>query len=135
MGLSIFEWIAEKFNPGPVGTIDRNEEDAWQPQSRFLTWLLTLLGIGLFSFFIWGILKWENKWLAFLSLVIYLLLAWSITPKPAHQNMGWFGGLIDHPFRISDDFNRWLFIFALVLLPGKIILFSFQTILNTIRAL
>ena len=132
--MSLFEWFGEKFNPGPVGTVAHDEEDTWQPKSRFLIWLLTLLGVAILGLLIWGIFQLENKWQGFLLLLVYLLLSWWLSPQPDRSNMGWAGGIIDHPFRITDDFNRWLFFFALFLVPGKLILYAAQTILNTIRA-
>ena len=136
MGLSIFEWIAEKFNPGPVGTVNHaNDDDSWQPRSKLLVWFLTLIGLGIFGFFIWCIIDSGHLWQGTLILVAYLFIAFMLSPKPEHQNMGWLGGVLDNPFRISDDFNRFLFFFALFLLPGKIVLYSLQTIINTIRIL
>jgi len=132
--MGLFEWLGEKFNPGPVGTVRNDDDDSWQPGSKVLVWILTLLGVGIFVFFVWSILQSEDQWQWTLALVVYLFLARLLTPRPDHSNMGWAGGIIDHPFRISDDFNRWLFVFALLLLPGKIVLYAFQTILNTIRA-
>ena len=133
--MGLFEWIGESFNPGPVGTVERDVENDWQPRNKFIIWLLTVLGIGMFSFFLWGVLQWNNKWEGVLLLTLYLFLSWFLTPKPDHRNMGWFGGTIDNPFRISDDFNRAQLFFAAFLIPGKIILHSAQTIINTIRAL
>ena len=132
--MSLFEWFGEKFNPGPVGTAGHDDDNSWQPQNKFLIWLLTLLGAGIFGFFVWGILQLEDQWQWVLVLVVYLFLARLFTPKLDHSNMGWVGGIINHPFRISDDLNRWLFFFALFLLPGKLVLYAAQTIINTIRA-
>jgi hypothetical protein len=133
--MSLFEWIGERFNPGPIGTIKRNEDQSWQPKNKVVSWILTLLGIGLFGIFSWAILQWEKPWLGFLLLAVYLLLARLLSPKPDTRNVGWFGGLVDHPFRISDDFNRWLLFFAVFLLPGKVVLYAFQTLVNTFRLL
>lgn len=33
----------------------------------------------------------------------------------------WLGGLIDHPFRYSDDINRLLIFLSLLLLPGRMV--------------
>lgn len=131
--MSLFEWIGERFNPGPVGTVKPENNNAWQPKNKAVTWILTLLGLGLFGFFVWAILQWDRRWLGFLLLPVYLLLARLLSPKPDYRNMGWFGGLVDHPFRFSDDLNRWLLFFALLLLPGKLILFAAQTLGNTFR--
>ena len=131
--MRLFEWIGERFNPGPVGTVKPEENKEWQPKNKAVIWILTLLGLGLFGFFIWTILQWDRQWSGLLLLAGYLLLAWLLSPKPDHRNMGWFGGLVDHPFRFSDDMNRALLFFAVLLLPGKLVLFAFQTLYNTLR--
>lgn len=59
--------------------------------------------------------------------VIYLVLGFFIQPQPNIDNMGWFGGLINNPFRITDNFNRFIFFLKLLLLPGR---FMSQSILN-----
>ncbi|MBX3176312.1 MAG: hypothetical protein KF886_03040 [Candidatus Hydrogenedentes bacterium] len=49
----------------------------------------------------------------------YLAAAGLFTPAYDRDNVGWFGGLLDNPFSLQDDWERtkrtWLF----VLLPGK----------------
>ena len=37
------------------------------------------------------------------------------------DNIGWLGGLMDHPFRYSDDINRGLLGLKLILMPGRLI--------------
>ena len=134
--MSLFEWIGERFNPGPIGKIDGpDDENSYQPKNKFWIWFLTILGACLFGFLLWNIFQSENPPLLLLFLLLYLLLAYFLSPKPDRSNMGWLGGLMDNPFRISDDINRFLFFLALFLLPGKIMLYALQTIINTIKAL
>lgn len=133
--MSLFEWIAERFNPGPVGKLQTaNEAEEWQPRSRLVIWLLTLAGACVFALFVWGICTSENPFGWMLALAIYLLLARWLSPQHEPSNMGWFRGLMDNPFRISDDFNRLLFLFALFLLPGKLVLYAAYTLFNTIQS-
>lgn len=132
--MSLLEWIAERFNPGPVGTVRQGiSKERWQPQGKFLVWLLTIIGVGLFVFALMSILQSEYVWQWLLAFIGYLLLAFWLSPQPDQSNMGWLGGLVNNPFRISDNVNRMLFWFALFLLPGKLILYATQTIINTIR--
>ena len=49
-----------------------------------------------------------------------LFVAYFVNPKPDPSNVGWAGGLIDHPFRWSDDQNRMLLALNVVLLPGRL---------------
>lgn len=60
--------------------------------------------------------------------LIYLVLALLVHPKPRHDNMGWVRGIIDNPFRWSDDVNRFLFFFEAILLPGKLMILFFRII-------
>jgi hypothetical protein len=132
--MGFFEWFGEMMRPGPVGRISRrNEEESWQPRSKFLVWLLTVLGTALLVFFTWSLARSEDWWKWLIALFVYLFIAYYTSPQPDHSNMGWFGGLIDNPFRFSDDLNRFAAFLALLLLPGKLIVYALQTILNTIQ--
>jgi hypothetical protein len=42
--------------------------------------------------------------------------------------MGWVRGIIDNPFRWSDDVNRFLFFVEAILLPGKLMILFFRII-------
>lgn len=44
-----------------------------------------------------------------------------LSAKPDYSNIGWFGGLIDNPFKISDDVNRMIVLFMVILIPGRLI--------------
>jgi hypothetical protein len=62
----------------------------------------------------------SDRPLAWLGLLgFYLFVAFVINPKPDPRNVGWAGGLIDHPLRWSDDQNRMLFGLKVLLLPGR----------------
>lgn len=61
-----------------------------------------------------------------LGFAVYLLLSYFIHPCPATRNMGWMGGVMDNPFRFSDDVNRFLLFFQAFLFPGKIMLWTFR---------
>ena len=132
--MSLFEWFSERYNTGPVGDIN-DEEDSWEPKNKFTVWFLILLGIALLGFFVWSISQTDHLWQWTLAFLVYLLISRFASPRPDHTNMGWARGLLDNPFRISDDHNRLLLFFAFALIPGKLILYAAQTILNTIRSL
>jgi hypothetical protein len=53
---------------------------------------------------------------------IYLALSYYIYPDPDLSDLGWFGGLMNNPFRYSDNINRQLLFLYVVLLPGRIAL-------------
>lgn len=54
-----------------------------------------------------------------LGLGIYCVLAYFLRPRPNHDNLGIAGGLVDHPFRYSDNINRQLVSLVVVLWPGR----------------
>lgn len=54
----------------------------------------------------------------------YLLVAYVVRVNPNHSNLGAVDGLIDNPMRISDGWNRQLVNFAIVLLPGQLLVGS-----------
>ena len=51
----------------------------------------------------------------------YLVFAYFARPEPDIFNVGLMGGLVDHPFRFSDDFNRFLMACKVMLMPGRFI--------------
>lgn len=126
--MSLFEWLGEMFNPGPVGDVDAGGEPLFEkPLRRGWAILFMLIGFGIFGLFLWLIFKSNSIYPSILFFILYLLLAYFITPHPDTSNVGWAGGLINDPFRISDDANRLAVFFYLFLLPGKLIVFALQT--------
>ena len=57
----------------------------------------------------------------FVGLTIYLGLGYMFRPKPDFENLGWFGGLMDNPFRFSDGLNRFLLSLLVLLLPARFV--------------
>ena len=53
--------------------------------------------------------------------LVYVVAGTLLRPKPDYSNVGWFGGLVDHPFRLSDDYNRFLIFLLLFLWPARVI--------------
>lgn len=51
--------------------------------------------------------------------MLFFYISYYIVPKPDYSNVGWFGGLVDNPFRYSDDLNRILILFMVILYPGR----------------
>ena len=132
--MSLFEWLGESFNPGPVGDIDASREPIFnQGIKRGWALFFMLIGLVLFGFSLRLILQSETKFWSFVFFVIYLLFSYFLTPKPDTSNVGWLGGLVDHPFRISDDMNRFLVFLYLFLLPGKLVVFALQTAYRLIK--
>jgi hypothetical protein len=53
--------------------------------------------------------------------LIYISVGYFVHPEPDDSNIGLLNGLIDHPFRYSDDINRWLRGFDMLLAPGRMV--------------
>lgn len=126
--MSLFEWLGECIDPGPVGTVD-GPRPLFPHITRAWAIIIAIAGITLLLV----CLQWINiqedayQWRWRASLLIYLILAWGCTPNPDGRNLGWFGGLMDNPFRITDDMNRILVFVYMLLLPGKLIVFGLFT--------
>lgn len=132
--MSLFEWLGESFNPGPVGHVDAGGQPLFgRGIKKGWAVFFMMLGFCLLALLLWLILDAENKLLSLSFFAFYLLISYFLTPKPNTSNVGFLGGLINHPFRISDNINRFLMFFYLFLLPGKLIVFAIQTFYRLIK--
>ena len=108
--MGFFGWFMERYNPGPTGYTDVRKTEF--ENIPFKNWQLLLL-------IVIGMLAWTGLiYLLFfphpiadigfklLVLSIYFVASWFIQPKLRTDNLGWFGGIMDNPFRFSDDINR-----------------------------
>lgn len=129
--MSLFEWFGEAYNPGPIGGVSFSEDYEIENHGTKgiillkLVLALVIIAIGYYLVFtkIW-ILTLGNFIKTNLLVYIYLALALFITPQPDYSNIGWLGGIFDHPFRYSDDINRFLIFLVILLYPGKFIVRS-----------
>jgi len=80
-----------------------------------------IIGIGLLGLSEWGIMVSGYPVLLNILLIIYLVIAYNVDPKPRMDKLGLLGGLVDHPFKYTDDINRTMLFFKIILFPGKII--------------
>lgn len=117
--MSLFEIIGEWISPSPIGKVGLHRgvshlPPTWVVLTRAaisiagLTVLLVVLGI-------------PNGLGPTLACLAYVLLATVLRPEPDLSNVGWLGGLVDHPFRLGDDINRFLVYLLLLLWPGRLI--------------
>ena len=53
--------------------------------------------------------------------LVYLAIAAAYRPEPDTSDLGWLGGLVDNPFRFSDNINRFLLFLLIVLWPGRLV--------------
>lgn len=126
----MFEFIGECFNPGGIGTVEKckvNREHIKLSTLIFKTMICIGIIVLCFMYFVKTLLPIQNTLLFLLGMTIYCVIAFLFVPKPDYSNVGWLGGLIDHPFRISDDINRVMLFFLIALYPGRLISRTFLT--------
>lgn len=82
-----------------------------------------------FVWFVIYLIAGQNNWSAVAIglgiLIVYIILSFFLEPEPNYENFGWMGGFMDNPFRISDDYNRFLAFLNVILLPGKCMAYGF----------
>ncbi|MBN2474447.1 MAG: hypothetical protein JXB62_07550 [Pirellulales bacterium] len=124
--MSFLEWWGESVDPGKVGTIDLSGEHE-ACQCRPLVWgRLLCIVIGLPVFWYLTVPRvplptWQSALLVIGGTLIYVAVAYLIHPQPDLKNIGPAAGMIDHPWRYSDDLNRLLLGVQCVLGPGRFI--------------
>lgn len=135
--MSLFEWLGESFSPGNVGAIGVSARKRKKRRriDVLACLVLSCFFIGLWFYAIWGVFEVQSlKGLALVAVATfaYLVIAYFVHPQPDTENVGWFGGLRDNPFRVSDDINRCLVLLSIVLLPGR---FIAESVVDSIRLL
>ncbi len=114
----LFEWLFERKNPQPVGTIEGGHPPSFTGRPLFVA-LRGLVGAALIG---WAgyLAVGSSSPLRMLGLLaMYLVVAYFVHPRPDRSNLGVAHGFIDHPFRWSDDKNRILLGLQVILYPGR----------------
>jgi len=124
--MDLFEWLGESFNPGSLGSMETGGRvrPARTRAAVLVCFVIASIFLGYWLYLVW------SGW-AFLSMgrrvvysgvtVLYLVLGFFVHPQPDMSNIGWLGGLMDHPFRYSDDINRFLIFLVIILWPGRFV--------------
>lgn len=122
--MGFIEIIGEFFNPGPVGEVDFKDNET-EVSRDFITlrFILSVIIIGLFEYFVAFHSGSQKDFLSILTpnivFVVYLIISYLIKVRPEYRNTGWLPFIIDNPFRISDDYNRFLAVLNILCIPGK----------------
>ncbi|MCK3685604.1 hypothetical protein [Maribellus sp. YY47] len=122
--MSVFEIIGELINPGQVGEIDLNDNGKnYHKKFINIRFAISLIILGLIEYLFLNQPKHYSDFGYILRvnaiIFIYLLISFKIRVRPNSENLGWVPFLIDNPFRISDDINRFLVIINVLFMPGK----------------
>ncbi|MDZ7680516.1 MAG: hypothetical protein U5J63_02110 [Fodinibius sp.] len=125
--MNIFEWLFKSSNSGTTDNMDSPTASPSQfpPIVIILGFLVAHDGTGHPLYLAEFPTNWQQQWGLYLGIclgeITYLILGFFVQPQPDSDDMGWFGGLINNPFRISDNFNRFLLFLKILLLPGYLI--------------
>ena len=137
MLISLLELLAERRNRHPLGTIDTSPATSKQGSKAFVLFR-GLLAISLLVLAFTIILLSDSSagemvvWL--LLLALYLAIGFSLHPKPEYRNVGLLGGLLDHPFRFTDDLNRFLVFLMVFLWPARFVTQSIRDMASLFRS-
>lgn len=136
--MSFFEWLGESYDPGPSGEAQFGARPRGRQTRRgvLVRGFVSLGLLGLLGFIMYhqmGIREFQTYRNAGLGMLVYSLIAYFVHPEPDTSNVGWLGGLVDHPFRYSDDVNRILVFLLLFLLPGRFVSEALVDLIRLIR--
>ena len=114
----MFEWFGELFDPGPIGDLEGSPPPV-RTRSAVVVYACGGVGAVLVLGAVSLALRSSRPLASLGRLAAYLALAYYVRPRPDYSNVGWLGGLVDHPLRWSDDANRFLAFLFCVLWPGR----------------
>ena len=119
--MGLLEWLGERESPGPTGLLQYGARERPQRSRAAILIRLVLAAAVLSAWLSFVIVKLAEMrlepaawWVG--GTFAYLLAGYHIHPEPNSENLGWWGGVIDHPLRWSDDVNRLLLFASIVLL-------------------
>lgn len=136
--MGMFEYFFERKRPKTVGSIDKNKKSIPPIRTPLLLFKLVVsIGMlaGIFYATLFQNLNIINTIIFIIALLIYCFISYNYIPQPNYSNMGLFGGLIDHPFKFSDDVNRMLRLLLVLLYPGRFIATTMIQTLIAVRRL
>lgn len=124
----------------PKGTVGEFELPGFEiiEMPNWLTVVLTGVLLAAYTTLIYFIstnseAPWKQGTITFIALVVYHFLGYWIRPVPDYSNLGYLGGAINNPFRISDNFNRTLVGLRFLLLPGQAAVSVFATFFHLFK--
>lgn len=131
--MGLLEYLLERKNPGNVGTIESNSDPVDRISIPLLVVksiiVLLLLG-GLFYITAGDSLGVGNIIVYGIVMLLYCSISYHVIPKPDTSNIGLLGGLMDHPFKYTDDLNRFLIFLTILLYPGRFIATTFLQVIQ-----
>ena len=122
--MSIFEYLFERKKSGNVGSFEKSKlsiKHVSIPILLLKLFISIFMVYALFYITVSQSLNFINMMIFLLILFGYCLLSYKFIPRPDKSNMGLLGGIIDHPFRYTDDLKRVLILFLVLMYIGRFI--------------
>jgi hypothetical protein len=131
--MGFYEFWGEQVDPGKVGKVELGtEHEACRCKplviGRFLVVAIALPAIWTITIPLVPLPAWQAAAAVIGGTLIYVAVSYLVDPQPEMDNLGPAGGMIDHPWRYSDDINRTLVGLAVILGPGRFIAESLMDI-------
>ena len=128
--MSMYEFWSESGNPGSTGSVDINTDHIAQRNVwvvMFKVFVATIMTAGLFWVLYhflpmyFPITGWHVIGTPTILVLLYIGFSFFVIPRPDTDNLGWMGGMVNDPFRYTDDWNRSLVSLNHTLAPGRFI--------------
>ncbi len=125
--MTFMEFWGESIDPGERGSVELSSDH--EPcRWKLLVWARVLFLLVALPI-VWGLAAsqmtyfslWEALGLVIGGTCLYIGVAFFVRPEPNLDNIGYMAGLINHPGRWSDDWNRSLLNWAIFLGPGRFV--------------
>ncbi|MBL7814545.1 MAG: hypothetical protein JNL70_06030 [Saprospiraceae bacterium] len=139
--MSVIEWLWEAKKTHPTGSVKVRENKPNEP----INFLILILGQICFWVCVYYIFEFSKQDLQAVKIkyvivglgffLVYLLIGYIFDAKPRYDNIGLLGGMIDHPFRYSDDFNRTLIFLKVIYYPAYLMVQSFFEIVKCFKSI
>lgn len=130
--MKIQQLIRGLTKPDPVGAVDSKPKKIELPQKfQLLRLIISLICIAIIQYFILSSGKSGLSILFYeLLMISYLALSYFLTVKPNYEHAGKFPFFINIPFKISDNYNRFLIGLTIIFKPGEFISHGIMDILK-----
>jgi hypothetical protein len=129
--MSLLDRIIDNHDPGPVGQVNYTTPLPYVANARILG-IRAIAGLALLILGVWFVAQDDNRFGAALTMAAYLVVSYFFVPQADTTNLGYLG-YTDQPLRLWHWANRYLFVFRLLLWPGRFALSSIRDFVLHLR--
>ena len=121
--MRLIEFIGELIKPGEIGTVDITKREKEKSIDMLIVKTIISIAIVIVIYYLNFRISFHIKeFILFVAIMaVYSAAGYFILLKPDYSNVGLFRGILNNPFRISDNVNRMLVIIMVILIPGRLI--------------